>query len=573
MKIFISLSGAKEKLAMFNFARSVYEKDDSYGKMTKELIDDHIKWAGSVLRKEDRVLWYIRVAKYSIINMLFSKLKHDPDIEVNEDTLHSEKAKLIKVMPWLEKDRDLGSDPRYFIGIRVNLSHFLSSDYQPIRDFKFETKSYADIKEALEELEAINKANKEEEASSIIDEYGEKLITFKDGSAWFDLKTPYCHTEGKAMDHCGNSASHRPGDTVLSYRIPKPGGKWMPWLTFVLHKDGLLGEMKSRHNQKPLKKFHPQIIALLKLPIIKGIVGGGYKPENNFELSDLEESQKEEVLRANPSLKSFTDMTVNEAAELLTEHGKTVKNNKLLIFSGDLEDLCDMFELKELESYRSYIEGDSFFESDQGYDEHLSENVIEMMKKTQGYSEWESAFVKKYRNEILGVLEDEDNERWQEATELLDSDIDACDKIIRRGLRDDSIFQVLVEEHFKSEMASAIARGTDDGANSELYKAYTDLLKSNNIEDDEGKLNVFALIKDVQEMIEEHSSQEDFLYWLKSERVSSLVKFFTHESEVRVEGNEFASFFGIEDLDVPYYGFQDFSYESAAEGFMEGVDL
>jgi len=131
------------------------------------------------------------------------------------------------------------------------------------------------------------------------------VMVFPDGSAWFNLNKPGCSIEAAAMGHCGNGSGQR-GQTVLSYRTPVKRGKetfWEPHLTFILDtKTGQLGEMKGRGNQKPAAKYHPHIIALLKNPLIKGLVGGGYMPENNFSISDLPEVEADELMQLKPGL-------------------------------------------------------------------------------------------------------------------------------------------------------------------------------------------------------------------------------------------------------------------------------
>jgi hypothetical protein len=82
----------------------------------------------------------------------------------------------------------------------------------------------------------------------------------------------------------------------------------------------MLGEMKGRNNDKPIEKYHPYIVALLKQPFIKGIVGGGYAPENNFSLADLPDDQTEALVKMKPSL-----------ADLATSYKLFGMNNDTLI--------------------------------------------------------------------------------------------------------------------------------------------------------------------------------------------------------------------------------------------------
>lgn len=127
------------------------------------------------------------------------------------------------------------------------------------------------------------------------------------GWRWVDIEKGYCDKESKSMGHCGNSGS-KDGDTILSLRDENN----IPHLTFILN-DGVLGEMKGRNNNKPSKKYHPAIVELLKLPIIRMVKGGGYRPENNFNLDDLDEEIKEKLLEFKPELEfdAFEDMEKN----------------------------------------------------------------------------------------------------------------------------------------------------------------------------------------------------------------------------------------------------------------------
>jgi hypothetical protein len=113
---------------------------------------------------------------------------------------------------------------------------------------------------------------------------------------WFTLMTPYCEKEGKAMGHCGNKGAFANSDTVLSLREMKKQKDGIllakPYLTFILKSGEYLGEMKGRGNQKPQEKYHPYILELLSYKengkyIIKDIEGGGYLPQNNFDIEDL----------------------------------------------------------------------------------------------------------------------------------------------------------------------------------------------------------------------------------------------------------------------------------------------
>jgi hypothetical protein len=114
--------------------------------------------------------------------------------------------------------------------------------------------------------------------------------------------------EAEAMGHCGNVPSQRPGDQILSLRRQVRRGdviRWYPVATFILDDDGKLGEMKGRGNDKPAAKYHPYIVDLLRHHLIQGIKGGGYMPENNFSMSDLDPQTREQVIADKPELKGL----------------------------------------------------------------------------------------------------------------------------------------------------------------------------------------------------------------------------------------------------------------------------
>lgn len=135
----------------------------------------------------------------------------------------------------------------------------------------------------------------------------EKIIDFGNGWAWWDLKRPSCGTEGEAMGHCGNTANPEVGDTVLSLRRDMGDGKVRPSLTFILHKDGFLGEMKGRANEKPHPKYHQMILALLDNWRIRGCRGGGYEPDKNFSILDLPYEMRKKLVDENPAFVSLSD--------------------------------------------------------------------------------------------------------------------------------------------------------------------------------------------------------------------------------------------------------------------------
>jgi hypothetical protein len=137
------------------------------------------------------------------------------------------------------------------------------------------------------------------------------VIDFGDGWGWFDLGVPTDRDEGNALGHCGNAGNPHSDDRILSLRkVHNIGGKIYhePALTFI-NNQGWIGEMKGRNNSKPSEKYHSRIAELLKHKDIKGLVGAGYMPENNFHFDDLSPEHKNQVKMTNPE---FVDLRSNE---------------------------------------------------------------------------------------------------------------------------------------------------------------------------------------------------------------------------------------------------------------------
>jgi hypothetical protein len=125
---------------------------------------------------------------------------------------------------------------------------------------------------------------------------------------------------------------------------------------------GYLGEMKGFANTKPEAKFHPKIIALLELPMIVAVVGGGYMVSNNFQLSDLPEDLSNRLRQIKPILYDTSILyqffgwdAVSQVARALDEKWYNfrleLKENVVSIFSGSVRSPRSMGKLDSLLSW------------------------------------------------------------------------------------------------------------------------------------------------------------------------------------------------------------------------------
>ena len=184
-------------------------------------------------------------------------------------------------------------------------------------------------------------------------EIGKNILSFPDGYSWVDLEKSYCDKESESMGHCGNRGGPR-SDTILSLRDKQN----IPHLTFILN-NGNLGEMKGRANEKPATKYHKYIIELLKLPIIKNVKGGGYKPENNFCLTDLKQEELDELLRSKPNfennllLNSFSNLSLDSDVNSFPTQ---IKNELSLILKYTNERFSKLRHIDEIFTEDELIE-------------------------------------------------------------------------------------------------------------------------------------------------------------------------------------------------------------------------
>ncbi len=247
----------------------------------------------SILKRQDRIVWYLRCRRMELVDGWDGIL----DPQKKEKIRREYNA---KVRTPLSSDDFSGADTL------EELKHFLGLPVPAIQNFQFAYQPYHDIRTIFFAAES---KWKETLDRTLVDDDSEVLIDFKNGWCWFNTGRPTCEKEAAAMGHCGNDGRQSSGDNLLSLRKRFPVGdgtdRWEPHLTFILKDNGRLGEMKGRGNEKPVERYHAMITALLKLPIIRGISGGGYMPENNFSIDDLPE--KDALLKVKPELADLYD--------------------------------------------------------------------------------------------------------------------------------------------------------------------------------------------------------------------------------------------------------------------------
>lgn len=259
---------------------------------------------------KERIMWYMRNVKLHLLE------KTIDGSEGNQKMYDKALSKAAAKAGDSVGDVAAGVSYAMRSAFKTEMQHFMSMEIHSIKNMEFSweapQKLIAHMKAAEDEWK------KDQDAIVEIQDDDEIIIDFGDGYAWWNLNRGSCNFEAKAMGHCGNAGT-RGDDTILSLRRKTMGKdnqeSWSPVATFILDGDGVLGEMKGRFNDKPDEKYHPYIIRLLEDDIIQGIKGGGYLPQNNFNMRDLDSEDYDDLVEKKPELRGV--------AELFSKDGNT----------------------------------------------------------------------------------------------------------------------------------------------------------------------------------------------------------------------------------------------------------
>jgi len=297
---------------------------------------ERVAWAMKTFPKSNGRTWWLRWYKLFVLKQI-ANIDADPE---DREASDAAKALYTKEVRRMGTKSGLGDSITQELDTIINpqqmrmLEHFMSLPVREIQNFPFEWQTSYDVVNAFGRAEG--EWQKSLKGNVPQREEHDVVVKFPDGSAWVNLGVAGCTEEGAAMGHCGNDPTQREGQTILSYRTPATDREgnpmWKPHLTFILDTNtGLIGETKARNNQKPDKKYHEVMMELFRQDFIKGIAGGGYKPENNFRLSDLNDDQFDEMISMKPALADPYDQYIYDDREVTPE-----LVNKLDAILGDL---------------------------------------------------------------------------------------------------------------------------------------------------------------------------------------------------------------------------------------------
>lgn len=479
--------------------------------------------------------WKLLVSDMAILSMISSILD---EITENSDSDNIKVGKLKQKFDKLtSKNDDLKNIASFHLIRYVELLyHYNGIAYQKIKDAN-PYKSTESFLTVLSRLERDFTSLSEE----LIEINGdEELILDMGEYKWYLLDRESCSAEGNAMGHCGNAGSPKSGDQILSLRrVIKHNGiaYFRPSLTFIIN-NGILGEMKGRANNKPNSKYHPYIMGLLKLPFIKGIRGGGYKPEANFDVSDLTDEQRAELSELKGSnfllrysaiaeinklyieTGQFTHSMLTSLEEELYEVEDLSDNGKLGIMNDKL--VYDLESIIEDTGYKGYVFGDEYLELEVDIIEDFDE-YLRYLKSTD-YDLVIQYIVDNYEGDIKEYMEEEYG----------NSD-DYGLLFVRNNVNE--IITSLDIEPVKNAIQDAHRHASESGTMAQMFSTMRDALIA--IQDDYG----ISIPTNIYELVDEYNFQAII-------EPKNFLKF----------ANQFVDSGGEVHLDFeePYYGFYAF---------------
>jgi hypothetical protein len=252
-------------------------------------IDDNLKQAKTILTKQDRIVWYLKVLRAYLSNNI-NQVSGDYNFSTIEQ-------------------------------FNTDLFHYYGYNIGEIQNTQLTNQNISELFETFQKaVEIYQKSDK----PPVPVQHGDyELIKCNDGTSWWFVDRAFCEEEGRSGKHCGNvTGKYEQNQRILSLRNTNHN----VILTFILEPNGFLGEMKAKANLKPSEKYHPNIMQLLLNPIVKGIKGAGYAHYMNFSIFDLSE-QDLQILIKHGKESFIANQIESEPIEFL-KAPQYIKNNK-----------------------------------------------------------------------------------------------------------------------------------------------------------------------------------------------------------------------------------------------------
>ncbi len=137
---------------------------------TDQDIVGHVKWAKAILKKDERIVWYLRILKA---------------------VLSSNKGELSTLLG--------GYNFTSIEQLQTDVGHFFGYDSSAIQNYTFGKKTVQVVISELSKLEGEYKDSLEQSAPVKLKSGDNEIISFQDGTSWWYLNRSYCPEEGQVV--------------------------------------------------------------------------------------------------------------------------------------------------------------------------------------------------------------------------------------------------------------------------------------------------------------------------------------------------------------------------------------
>lgn len=519
----------------------------------QQSVNTEVKWAKTALIKNNRIVWYLRWFRLSQAIKLRSWVNEPEKVDLVNKYINSLLAEAAKGGAG---QIDINSVPKFGASPQLHnwLQHIFSLPVPAIQSYPLDWKPIELVSDDLRKIEAAWSEQTTRQIPVSADDGVHIALDCGNGYKWVALNKHYCRKEADAMGHCGNQYGH-PGDRIFSLRkVIKKSGKtyWEPFLTFIVDKDGMLGESKGRGNEKPADRYHDCIMQFLMSNLVKGIKGGGYDPANNFSTDDLTEEQQDTLFAAKPMMAPIS--------WVYKQHGMTPELATRVIATCASNDIPAIGWSEDYKYFRAY----KFDQWTEILEEHGDSSTKNLMKSLEdGLQNWSFDVSRddaknlfndlpsdSYPLIVKRIIAENGEDTVKEWIEDNDMDFDANDSSDVWELCENFF------EDFIDHLKNCVQDGYQSGTEAEVQQALIDAVKEG-VEIDGH--NMFVVFNNPENKV---VWDEECWLCLNQDAIMSILSNDELVEEIARNGWFFDSEFKVQE---PYYGFSGYDSDYALE--------
>ena len=408
-------------------------------------IKSYIAKVKSTLKREDRIVWFLRLYKMNLIAKALDTNK-TPEFRTYADKeLQKYNSKAGSNVSYGELKR-LPSSSR----LLPKLEHYYSMNVHKINEYVFKYQTPKDVVAQFEKWEDEHLAKNSKERH-IVERNEQVFLDCGGGWYWLDLGRASCREEADAMGHCGNGGVTDPNITIISLRKKVQQGKkvfWQPHATAIYYKrEKSIEQIKGANNNKPDSSLAPQMFKLFMDDRVQGFIHGSYEAKQDFRPDDLPQDMQDTLEQEKPEMLAtiagnvFEDIRTNG---LDTSNLNRLREEEELPFTDDGDIIIEWFAALSVlfERYGDEIVSEAGDNIDHLYGSQLVEDAIEADNVEEILTDGLDSFDIEELEEISPREDYESSEDW-----LLSIDKELADDMMSaaRQAVSDSIIESIME--------------------------------------------------------------------------------------------------------------------------------